>query len=51
MARKTTPDDRRRLAYAWGRISPAMRAHYNAQDEAFHAWVDLVMLAAVTNGA
>lgn len=42
---KTTPEDRRRLAYAWQKISPAMRAHYNAQDEAFFSWVDLVMLA------
>jgi hypothetical protein len=28
-------------------ITPAMRKHYNAQDDAFFAWVDLVLLAAV----
>jgi hypothetical protein len=47
LMRMTTPAERRRIAYAWLNITPAMRKHYNAQDDAFFAWVDLVLLAVV----
>jgi hypothetical protein len=46
--RQTRDDERRRVAYAWLNITPAMRAHFNGQDEAFFTWVDLVMLAAIS---
>jgi hypothetical protein len=48
--RATTEPERRRIAYAWLNITPAMRAHFNAQDEAFFRWVDLVMLGVVSDG-
>lgn len=45
--RQTSDVERRRVAYAWLNITPAMRAHFNAQDDAFFTWVDLVLLATV----
>ncbi len=45
--RMTSASERRRIAYAWLNITPAMRKHFNAQDDDFFAWVDLVMLTVV----
>jgi hypothetical protein len=45
VVQRTTAEERRRIAYAWLSITPNMRRHYNAHDQAFFRWVDLVLLA------
>lgn len=46
--RDTPLPERRRIAYAWLNITPSMRKHFNAHDEAFFAWVEMVTLAVIS---
>lgn len=37
-------EERRRIAYLWLRLPLRTRLHYNARDEAFYQWAELVLL-------
>ncbi len=41
----TTREERRRLSYMWLDLPPRLRLLYNARDDAFYLWAELVMLS------
>jgi hypothetical protein len=45
LAQRTDREERRRIAYLWLRLPLQTRLLYNARNEYFHQWVDLVLLS------
>jgi hypothetical protein len=44
---RTTRYERRRIAYAWSRLSWRLRLTYNSNSEAFQKWADFVIMSTV----
>jgi hypothetical protein len=44
LAERTTRTERRRIAYLWLRLPPRTRTHYNISQQAFHHWLDMVLV-------
>lgn len=44
---RTSRGERRRIAYMWLRLPWRTRLLYNSNTEAFHVWLDLVLLATI----
>ena len=45
LVQRTDREERRRIAYLWLRLPLATRLLYNARNEYFHHWVDLVLMS------
>ena len=45
LRRRTTREERRRIAYMWLWLPARMRLYYNSHDRAFNLWADLIIMS------